>query len=351
MVIKMNKITTFIVPAYNVENYLEKGLRSFLNLEVIENLEVIIVNDGSTDHTEQIALRYAEKYPSVFKLLNKENGGHGSAINLGSSVAVGKYFKIIDGDDWVINENLSLLVRCLAVCEADVVLTPYHMVDMNSGEKIVQRMYIENYNKLYNLDQITANWKSFDRCMTFHGITYKTSFYNQYRHELPEGIFYEDQEFATIPCCYAKTIAAFDLFIYQYLVGNSEQSVSYKNQVKRITHLERVAINLLNYKKENAELPSLHIEYLKRKTEAVILSYYVVSCIINPDKVAGRKMSNNMYKSVRLLWPDLFRATRSKYWVYRLFSWFRVGPESYQKIIHSMAFRLVRRNHGIEKEN
>lgn len=85
MVIKMNKIITFIVPAYNVENYLEKGLHSFLNLEVIENLEVVIVNDGSTDHTEQIALRYAEKYPSVFKLLNKENGGHGSQLIWGAA--------------------------------------------------------------------------------------------------------------------------------------------------------------------------------------------------------------------------------------------------------------------------
>ena len=65
------------------------------------HIEVLIINDGSTDNTACIAARYPEKYPEIFRLVNKENGGHGSAVNCGISEAKGKYFKTVDGDDWV----------------------------------------------------------------------------------------------------------------------------------------------------------------------------------------------------------------------------------------------------------
>ena len=117
----MDKIISFIIPSYNVEQYLEKCLSSFLNPQAIEQMEVIIVDDGSKDRTARIAGDYVKQYPNLFRLISKENGGHGSAINAGTAAAVGRYLKVIDADDWVVTENLKELVDKLAVCTADVV--------------------------------------------------------------------------------------------------------------------------------------------------------------------------------------------------------------------------------------
>lgn len=102
----MDKIISFIIPSYNVEQYLEKCLSSFLNPQAIEQMEVIIVDDGSKDRTARIAEDYVKQYPELFRLISKENGGHGSAINAGTAAAVGRYLKVIDADDWVVTENL-----------------------------------------------------------------------------------------------------------------------------------------------------------------------------------------------------------------------------------------------------
>ena len=79
----MEKILTITVPAYNVERFLDQTLASFADERVLDLLEVLIVDDGSKDHTAEITKRYEEKYPQTFRLISKENGGHGSTINRG----------------------------------------------------------------------------------------------------------------------------------------------------------------------------------------------------------------------------------------------------------------------------
>ena len=173
----MDKIISFIIPSYNVEQYLEKCLSSFLNPQAIEQMEVIIVDDGSKDRTARIAGDYVKQYPELFRLILKENGGHGSAINAGTAAAVGRYLKVIDADDWVVTENLKAFVDKLAACTADVVLNPYHQVDMKTGEKTVWKMFLDRYEVAYTLEDVVQNWKKFDRCFAFHGICYNREFY------------------------------------------------------------------------------------------------------------------------------------------------------------------------------
>ncbi|MEI3179860.1 MAG: glycosyltransferase [Lachnospiraceae bacterium] len=118
-----------------------------------------------------------KQYPELFRLISKENGGHGSAINAGTAAAVGRYLKVIDADDWVVTENLKELIDQLAVCRADVVLNPYHQVDMKTGEKTVWKMFLDRYEVTYTLEDVVQNWKKFDRCFAFHGICYNREFY------------------------------------------------------------------------------------------------------------------------------------------------------------------------------
>ena len=97
----MNKVLTITVPSYNVEKFLENTLDSFLDERILEDLEVLIVDDGSKDRTAEIGKQYEERYPDTFRVISKENGGHGSTINRGIKEARGTYFKVVDGDDWV----------------------------------------------------------------------------------------------------------------------------------------------------------------------------------------------------------------------------------------------------------
>lgn len=343
------KIISFIVPAYNCEKYLEKALNSFYVPELADYLEVIIIDDGSSDRTTEIARKYVAEYPTIYSLVQKENGGHGSVINLGSKKASGKYFKVIDADDWVMTENLPKYIEYLAACDAEIILTPFHMIDMNSKKRTVQKMYTEDYGRMYSPNELARNWKSFDRCTTFHGITYQTSFYNQYRHELPEKVFYEDQEYATIPFCYAKKVALLNLYIYQYLIGNSEQSVSNANKIKRIGHLDIVIDHMLEYWKIHCETLDFAKDYYLRKMEGIVLSYYVTMCIVNPEKAQGYRGCNLLNHRIKQICPTLFERLKKKYFVYRIFGILNINEQVYEKIIHSKPFRLICHNHVIEK--
>ena len=97
----MSKILTITIPSYNVEPYMNEVLPTFLDPAVMDKIEILIVNDGSKDGTAALGKEYEAKYPGVITLVDKENGGHGSTINKGIELATGKYFKVVDGDDWV----------------------------------------------------------------------------------------------------------------------------------------------------------------------------------------------------------------------------------------------------------
>lgn len=346
------KIITFIIPAYNVERYLNTALQSFVteDEEINRQIEVIVVDDGSTDQTAEIAENYIKERPDMFRLIQKENGGHGSAINTGSRAADGKYFKVIDADDWVVTENLKKYIGLLRKTDADVVLTPFHMVDMNTGERTIQKMYLTDYGRTYTPDEIAADWKAFDKCTTFHGITYRTDFYNLHRHELPEKVFYEDQEYATIPLCMAKNVDVLELYLYQYLVGNSEQSVAKNNQIKRIGHLEAVIEHMLVYWNENHSAKNFHAAYFLRKMEGILLSYYSIMCISNPEKQKGRRQCKALNAKIRSEYPELAAMLKKPYLLYMLFSVLGISDQGYEKAIHSKLFRAIRHNHKIEKE-
>ena len=157
-----DKILTITIPSYNVEAYLEDCLESFVNSEVMDDIEVLIVNDGSSDRTEEIARRYESKYPNTYRLINKENGGHGSTINTGAAEAKGKYFKVVDGDDWVDTRSFIHLVKVLKKIDADIVASNYtwinHTTKMPEERQEHPFEKIE-YNRMYNFEEIVVSDK------------------------------------------------------------------------------------------------------------------------------------------------------------------------------------------------
>ena len=105
------KILSIAIPCYNSEAYMEKCIDSLLVGG--EDVEILVVNDGSSDRTAEIADAYAKKYPTIVKAIHQENGGHGEAVNAGIRNASGLYFKVVDSDDWVNAEAYEQILKTL----------------------------------------------------------------------------------------------------------------------------------------------------------------------------------------------------------------------------------------------
>ena len=348
---EMERILSFIVPAYNVAWCLEKAVDSILCEACMDEIEILIINDGSTDTTAEIAEHYVARFPRTVRLINKENGGHGSAVNTGACLARGKYFKVIDADDWIVTENLPRFIDCLKTCEADVVLTPYHRVDMSDGSRQIWKMYCEEYERSYSLQEIVGSWKKFTRCCMFHGITYRTDFYRHQNHQLPEKIFYEDHEYSAVSFCHAESVYPVNLYIYQYMVGNGEQSISDKNRLKRLSHFEQVTKDLLLYLREHGDLPEAGREYLKLKIASAVPNYYEIACIIQPDKKQGRKDMKQFNRMLRQYAPDIYGWVRKKSCIFMLLGFFRMPAGLYHKRYAFKLYSCLRKAYALEEES
>lgn len=128
---KEEKLLSIIVPTYNMERYLSRCLDSLLVSSIIEYIEILVVNDGSKDQSSAIAHNYQERYPQSVKVIDKENGGYGSVLNIGLLNASGKYLKICDSDDWFDSEAFRDFVFQLSKLDTDVVYNSYSKEYLN----------------------------------------------------------------------------------------------------------------------------------------------------------------------------------------------------------------------------
>jgi len=340
------KVLSIIVPAYNSEQFLNKGIGSFLCDEVLDKLDIIIVNDGSKDSTAAIAEEFSHRYPGSVRLINQQNKGHGGALNTGCAAAVGRYLKVIDADDWVQTRNLPEFIRLLEDCDSDVVLTHHRTIDITTGEIKNWKNYPEVFGKAYTFAEIMANWKNFDRSLTFHGITYRTDFYHRCGIALSEHVFYEDHEYATFPCCRAASVTPFDLFIYEYRVGDVQQSVSDENQLKRIGHTETVLRRLVS---EFHKLPLAENDpgrdYVCMKAQGLLLSYLTTAMLVNPDKKQGRKMGADMMEYFRVQLPGAYEKAKKQYAAFCMMNRLHISRKAFEAMLHSKLYNKLRNNH------
>ena len=255
----MNKILTISVAAYNLETMIEDNLKSFEKCENKEKLEIIVTDDGSKDSTASIVQKYVDKYPTVFKLVQQKNAGAGSTVNSGIKHATGKYFKMIDGDDWVISENMDKLLDLLEKSDADIVLTN-------------MQVYNETLKKIISYDKAgikpCVGAKFTDLCanlsLNMHFVTYKTSILKDNNIVLDNG-FYTDVEYLLLPVPYLETIDAYDLDIYVYRVARSGQSVSIPSMQKHLDMHDLVLKRLIKYYNDLKDIDPAAKTYMRNR--------------------------------------------------------------------------------------
>lgn len=264
----MEKVITITIPSYNVEEFLENTLDSFLIESILQDIEVLIVDDGSKDGTAAIAKRYEAQYPDSFRLISKENGGHGSTINVGIREARGKYFKVVDGDDWVDKDGFTTLVNALKTCDSDFVFTNYYEYYEDVAETKPVSFDILETNREYAFPEVCEK-----KLLPMHALVIKTSILKDNHIRLDEKCFYVDVEYVLFPVPFVKTVTFFDCYVYMYRLALDTQSVSIKGFQKHKDDHVRVCLHLLefarDYKKQPDAVPQ-YVNYIEKRVAEIV---------------------------------------------------------------------------------
>ena len=311
-------IITFVVPAYNSAYTIRSCLDSLLDMDLLPYMEILVVNDGSTDDTACIVKEYASFYPSI-RLTTKENGGHGSVINLAATIAKGKYFKVIDSDDSVQTNNLRLFVENLHKTNADAVFTNFRSINSQNGSIREYSMSNIVFGHECTFESFWQNSKNVKKVCNLPGITYNTEFYRRCNINLSERISYEDQEYVTLPFAYVETVLPLDMYLYAYNLGNTYQSMSDTNQVTRYGQMESVLWKLIDFCPKTPTAKSYFLYKKNRK----LLSCYTVLLIKNSNKTEGRKLAKLLRLRVKQKDTGLHKASSMNYHLCYALSFFK----------------------------
>ena len=230
------KYISFAIPCYNSAAYMDRAVESILKGG--EDVEIIIVNDGSKDDTSKIAHEYEEKYPTIIRAVDKENGGHGDAVNVGLDHAEGKYFKVVDSDDWVDEEALYKILDVLKTFENEE-----KQVDMLLANYVYEKRGMEHkkvieYKNVLPQEEIFG-WNDvkhfhLGQYILMHSVIYRTDFLKLCQLRLPKHTFYVDNIYVYYPLPHVRKMYYMDVDFYRYYIGREDQSVNEKVMISRV---------------------------------------------------------------------------------------------------------------------
>lgn len=229
------KLLTFTIPCYNSQDYMRHCIESILPGG--EDVEILIVDDGSKDDTAAIADEYAEKYPTIVKAIHQENGGHGEAVNAGIRNATGLYFKVVDSDDWVDwNAYQAILAKLREIAGGsvalDMLLANYVYEKEGAKHKRVMRQTGFPKDQIFTWSDVRHFYKG--HYILMHSVIYRTKLLRECGLELPKHTFYVDNIYVYKPLPSVKHMYYMDVDFYRYFIGRDDQSVNEKVMIGRI---------------------------------------------------------------------------------------------------------------------
>lgn len=245
---KTEKLITFAVPCYNSAAYMENCIKSLLTGG--DEVEIIIVDDGSKDNTGEIADKYAAEYPDIIKVIHQENGGHGEGVNQGIRHATGLYYKVVDSDDKLEPTALKTLVNTIKEHIKNNTEADLYIVNFIYDKVYENKRFVRDYKKRIRANEFIT-WSDFKRFKTsemilMHSIVYKTEVLRASDTSLPKHTFYVDNIFSYKPLPFVKKIYYLDVDMYLYFIGRADQSVTLENITKRYEQQIRVMKEMIN---------------------------------------------------------------------------------------------------------
>lgn len=281
------KRLSIIIPTYNMECYIAKALDSIVRCSRCDDIEAVVVNDGSRDASLAIANGYAEQYPATVRVIDKSNGNYGSTINAALPQLQGEYVKILDADDTFDTAALGRFVEHLeALSGVDMVITPYIEISATGSHRCDYDLYGKQrfeLNRPYLFDEVIAGGAM--RQFAMHAITYRTDLLRKSHYRQTEGISYTDREWAFYPLFYLNSIAFSDEAIYLYNIAREGQTMDSRVMLRSIDHLQRVAMNMGSYfvREPNALLSTVRRQYLRGAIEERLRVIFRLYLIAMPD--------------------------------------------------------------------
>ncbi|WGE35426.1 glycosyltransferase family 2 protein [Actinobacillus genomosp. 1] len=241
-----NKILTVSIAAYNVSQYLEDALLPFIKSKYKDELEVLIIDDGSKDNTAEIATKYQVEYPNTFRLISKENGGWGSTLNSGIKEGTGKYFKQLDGDDYFSYENLDNFIEYLKENDADLIHSPFMTFTDKNGA--ILRLLSSGWDIPWRKTILMSEIPTF--CPAMHTVTVKLDILKKNNVIITEKCFYTDVEFVLKMIGFCHSFSYYELPIYYYRLARNGQSMSIEGVRKNWKDHLKMLFTMLEYEKE-----------------------------------------------------------------------------------------------------
>ncbi len=303
------KILTVAIPCYNSQEYMEKSIRSALNGG--DRVEIIIVDDGSTDDTLKIARKYQEKFPNIVKVVHQENGGHGEAVNTGIKNATGLYFKVLDSDDCLgkkaLTKVLDLLEDMIAKDAGLDMLISNYMYDKQGvkHKKIMKYKRAMPVGKMFGWNELRFGKTQY---LLMHSVIYRTKVLRECGMVLPKHTFYVDNIYVFQPLPYVKNIYYLDVCLYKYFIGRDDQSVHESVMIKRLDQQYRVTRLMLDiYNK--SDIPH-------QNTDDAMVHYFdmmmCVSSILSILEGSKQRLEDKekLWDELKISNPELYRKVR-----------------------------------------
>lgn len=299
------KYISFVVPCYNSEEYMEKCIDSLLIGK--EDVEIIIIDDGSKDKTGKIADRYQKKYPTIVKAIHQENGGHGAGINTGLKHATGKYFKVVDSDDWLDEKAYKKLLKEIKHIDTDLVVCNY-VYTYTDGRKEQTISFVNVYEEGKVLTWNDIHRFKLTQYPSLHSMMYKKSVLDKSNIDLPKHVFYEDNLFIYLPLVNTNTIYYLNLDLYRYYIGRADQSVQETQLIKRSSHQVLVSEKVCTAY-DLTEIKNKKLRRLMTRECIFLMCLGVVFSRLSFTK-EGEKQYKDLWKSVKEKNPKLYHRMR-----------------------------------------
>ena len=228
------KLLSVAIPCYQSESYMAHAIESLLPGG--DDVEILVVDDGSRDNTSAIADEYERRYPGIVRAIHKENGGHGDAVMTGLKNATGLYFKVVDSDDWVDAEAYPKVLETLRRFKDDPidVLVSNYIYDKVG----VKHKHVVNYHHALPKDQVFS-WEAArhfrkGQYLLMHAVIYRREMLIESGLTLPKHTFYVDELYVYVPLKNVKRMFYLDVDFYHYFIGREDQSVQEQVMLRRI---------------------------------------------------------------------------------------------------------------------
>ena len=303
------KLLTFAIPSYNSQDYMEHCILSLLPGG--DDVEILIVDDGSKDRTAEIADEYERKYPGIVRAIHQENGGHGEAVNAGIRNATGLFFKVVDSDDWVDYEAyMKILKKLRELAGGDTVLDMF-IANYVYEKEGVRHKKIMRYSSLPQ-DKIFT-WNEAGRFhkgqyILMHSVIYRTAMLKLSQLELPKHTFYVDNIYVYYPLPFVRKVYYLDVDFYRYYIGREDQSVNEKVMISRVDQqifVTKCMIDMYDMRKIS-----------NKKLRTYMTNYLAIMMTVSSILLIRSKNAENLEKK-RELWQYLKKNHYRTYWKIR----------------------------------